>query len=248
MNKKTLIALILSLSSVANAAGLEGLSLGLGAGYQQKPFVGDNSDWVPVPHIEYKSGPFFIKGLKMGFDVMEFGNTTVDIHAQYQALNYKTSDAPWPYNGLNDRKSTVLLGAGIGHRFDNDIFINADLQGDILGHSNELNANAQLGYIYKMASNFTLVPAVNLQWDDKKHNRYYYGVSASESMLTGIPQYNPGASVTPSVALGFVAKATDRFHVFGGVEVEFLPSKVKNSPITDRSTLTNFALGVNYNF
>ena len=248
MNKKILITLILSLSSIAHASGVDGLSLGLGAGYQQKPFIGDSSDWVPVPHIEYKSGPFFIKGLKMGVDVMEFGNTTVDIHAQYQALSYKPSDAHGAYTGLDRRKSTVLLGAGVAHRFDNNLFINADLQGDILGRSKGLNANARLGYIYKMASNFTLIPAMNLQWDNKKHNRYYYGVSAYESAKTGISQYRPDSSITPSLALGFVAKATDRFHVFGGVEVEFLPNKVKDSPITNRSTLTNMALGINYNF
>lgn len=247
--KKTLLAtLLLTLSGITYAEDLQGLSLGIGVGYQQKPFVGDNSDWVPVPHVEYQSGSFFIKGLKAGLNVMEFGNTKVDIHAKYQALSFKPGDSHWPYSGLDRRKSTILLGAGINHRFDNDVFVAADIQGDILGRSKGLNANLDMGYIYRVNDHFTLVPAAGIGWDNKKHNRYYYGVDAGESARTGIHQYRPDASVTPKLALGMVVKATDRFHVFGGMEVKFLPSKVKNSPITNRSTLSSFALGLNYNF
>lgn len=247
--KKTLLAtLLLTLSGITYAEGLQGLSLGIGVGYQQKPFVGDNSDWVPVPHVEYQSGSFFIKGLKAGLNVMEFGNTKVDIHAKYQALSFKPGDSHWPYSGLDRRKSTILLGAGINHRFDNDVFVAADIQGDILGRSKGLNANLDMGYIYRVNDHFTLVPAAGIGWDNKKHNRYYYGVDAGESARTGIHQYRPDASITPKLALGMVVKATDRFHVFGGMEVKFLPSKVKNSPITNRSTLSSFALGLNYNF
>src|SRR5699024_6835621 len=93
MKKILLSTLVASIVGISQANSLEGLSLGLGVGYQQKPFVGDNSDWVPVPHVEYQSGMFFIKGLKMGLDVIEFNNTKVDIHLKYQSLNVNHTDS-----------------------------------------------------------------------------------------------------------------------------------------------------------
>lgn len=248
MKKIFLATLITSIVSVSQANSLEGLSLGLGVGYQQKPFVGDNSDWVPVPHVEYQSGMFFIKGLKLGLDVLEFDNTKVDIHLKYQSLSFKPSDSHGEFTRLDRRKSTVLLGTGINHRFNNDLFVSAEINGDILGRSKGLSADANVGYYHYVNDHFTLIPLAGLKWDNNKHNRYYYGVSANESAKTGIQQYRPGASFTPHIALGMVVKATDRFHILGGVDIQFLPSEVKNSPITNRSTLTSVALGINYNF
>lgn len=243
----TLITLLLT-PVIAQESSLKGLSIGLGVGYQQKPFVGDNSDWVPVPHLEYKSGMFFVKGLKVGLDLLEYDNTTVDIHLKYQALSFKPSDSHGAFTLLDRRKATILLGTGINHRFDNNVFVTAEINGDILGHSKGLNADAAVGYVYKVTDQFTLIPKAGLTWDSDKHNRYYYGISNDESRRTGIEAYRPDSTITPHIALGMVVKATDRFHVFGGMEMKFLPSKVKNSPITNRSTLSSFALGINYNF
>lgn len=248
MKKILLSTLVASLFSFSQANSLEGLSLGIGVGYQQKPFAGDDSNWVPVPHVEYQSGMFYIKGLKMGLDVLEFDNTKIDLHLKYQSLSFKPSDSHWPLTGLDRRRSTVLLGTGVNHRFDNNVFISAEINGDILGRSKGLSADASVGYVHQVNDHFTLVSTAGLTWDNKKHNRYYYGVSAEESFKTGVRQYRPGASISPHMALGMVVKATDQFHIFGGVEMKFLPSKVKDSPITNRSTLTSFALGINYNF
>ncbi len=248
MKKTLLCTLLLSFAGFAAADDLKGLSLGVGVGYQQKPYVGDDSNWVPVPHLEYQSGAFFIKGLKLGVNVIELDQTKFDIHFNYQALNFKPGDSHGVFKELDRRKSTIHLGAGVTHHFDNKMFVSGDIGGDILGRSKDLVANANVGYVYKVNDHFTLIPRAGLTWDNKKHNRYYYGISADESARTGLNQYDPGASITPHIGIGMAVKATDRFHVFGGMEFNFLPSKVKDSPMTNRSTLSSFALGINYNF
>ena len=234
--------------SLAQENALKGLSIGLGVGYQQQPFVGDNSDWLPVPHIEYKSGMLFVKGLKVGLDLLEVDNTTVDVHLKYQSLHFKPSDAHGAFTLLDRRKTTILLGTGINHRFDNNVFVSAEVNGDILGRSEGLSADASVGYVYRISDQLTLVPKAGITWDSDKHNRYYYGISRDESRRTGIREYRPDSTFTPHIALGMVMKVTDRVHLFGGMEMKILPSKVKNSPITNRSTVSSFALGMNYNF
>lgn len=250
--KKTLLSAVITytlLTTVSAAADTDKkLSLGVGIGYQQKPFIGDDSNWIPIPHVEYNSGLFFIKGLKLGLDLLKYDKTTADVHLKYQSLSFKPSDAYGVFKQLNRRKETILLGTGISHKFDNNTFVSAEINGDILGRSKGLNADISVGYIYKIADDFIVTSKAGLTWDSAKHNRYYYGVSKSESRRTGIDAYRPNSTITPYIDLGIVVKATDRFHVFGGVEVRFLPNKIKNSPITNRSTLSSFAFGINYDF
>lgn len=248
MKKLILSVVIVSIFGLSQANSFEGLTLGMGVGYQQKPFIGDNSTWEPFPHIEYESGVLFVRGLKIGVNVLELRQTKFDVHLSYQSLNFKPSKAHGVLVDLDRRKPTLLLGAGINHRFDNNVFISAEINGDILGRSKGASANTDFGYLYPVNNHFTLIPAVGLAWDNKKHNRYYYGVSEKEATRTGLNQYRPGASITPHFSLSMNVKATEHLHLFGGMEMKFLPSKVKNSPITNRSTLSSFALGLNYNF
>lgn len=238
--------LLLPLGIQANAQ--ESMSLGLGVGYQQKPYAGDSSDWVPVPHFEYENGNLFIKGLKAGLYLFNTPTTKFDAHLRYESLNFKPGDSYGALKGLDRRKSTIELGVGFQHIFENQVFFSSEVNGDILGRSDGFNIDAGVGMIHHFNDHFKVIPKVGGIWSSKDHNDYYYGVSNHESIRTGVSSYNPGSSFTPYVGVGTVIDATDNLHVFGGAQFKFLPSEVKDSPMTNRSTLSNFAIGINYNF
>lgn len=238
--------LLLPLGIQANAQ--ESMSLGLGVGYQQKPYAGDSSDWVPVPHFEYENGNLFIKGLKAGLYLFNTPTTKFDAHLRYESLNFKPGDSYGALKGLDRRKSTIELGVGFQHIFENQVFFSSEVNGDILGRSDGFNIDAGVGMIHHFNDHFKVIPKVGGIWSSKDHNDYYYGVSNHESIRTGVSSYNPGNSFTPYVGVGTVIDATDNLHVFGGAQFKFLPSEVKDSPMTNRSTLSNFAIGINYNF
>lgn len=242
------LALALLCLTPMSAMAQEQYSLGLGVGYQQKPYVGDNSSWVPVPHFEYQNGRFFIKGLKAGLFIVDTPTTKVDTHLRYQSLNFKPKDSEGALRDLNRRKSTIELGVGAMHIFPSQFFVSADIDADILGRSKGVNIDAGGGIIHRFNDHFKVIPKVGGIWSSKKHNDYYYGVSREESARSGVTEYNPDSSFTPYVGVGTVIDATDNLHLFGGVQVKFLPSEVKNSPMTNRSALSSFALGINYNF
>ncbi|GAA5101029.1 MipA/OmpV family protein [Wohlfahrtiimonas larvae] len=234
------------MSIQANAQ--ESYSIGIGLGYEQKPYSGDHSNWIPVPHFEYQNGNLFIKGLKAGLYLFNTPTTKFDAHLRYESLNFKPSDSYGALQHLNRRKSTIELGIGFQHIFPNKIFISADIDADILGRSDGFNIDTGIGMIHPINDHFKIIPKIGGIWSSKDHNDYYYGVSNAESYRTGISYYSPSSSFTPYIGVGTTINATDNLHIFGGAQFKFLPSKVKNSPMTDRSTLSNFAIGINYNF
>lgn len=248
MKKHILTSLLLGLSVSTTALSQESYSLGLGVGYQQKPYIGDKSDWVPVPHLEYQNGNFFIKGLTAGLYLYNAPATKIDAHLRYQSLSFKPSDSRGALTGLDRRKSTVEFGVGIQHTFTNQVFVSADLNADILGRSDGMNLDAAAGMVHSVNDHFKIVPKIGGIWSSKDHNNYYYGVSQSESNRTGIEAYKADSSFTPYIGVGTVVNATENLHIFGGAQFKFLPSEVKNSPMTNRSTTSSFALGINYNF
>lgn len=248
MKKSVLISSLLMLSLSTQVYAQESYSLGLGIGYQQKPYIGDKSDWIPVPHFEYQNGNLFIKGLKAGLYLYNSPMTKFDAHIRYEALSFKPSDSEGALRNLNRRKSTIELGVGFLHTFENQMFVSTDLNADILDRSNGVNIDAGLGMIHQINDHFKVIPKIGGIWSSKDHNDYYYGVSRAESDRSGVAAYNPDSSFTPYIGVGTVIDATDNLHIFGGMQFKFLPSEVKNSPMTNRSTLSNFAVGVNYNF
>lgn len=248
MKRALLMPLLLMLPLSMHAQAQESYSLGIGLGYQQKPYAGDHSNWIPVPHFEYQNGNLFIKGLKAGLYLFNTPTTKFDAHLRYESLNFKPSDSYGALQGLDRRKSTIELGIGFHHVFENQVFFSSEINGDILGRSDGFNVDAGVGMVHHINDHFKVIPKIGGVWSSKDHNDYYYGVSSSESNRTGIATYNPGSSFTPYIGVGTVINATDNLHIFGGAQFKFLPSEVKNSPMTDRSTLSDFAIGINYNF
>lgn len=248
MKKYLLISMLLALPMTTIVTAQESYSLGLGLGYQQKPYVGDSSDWVPVPHLEYQNGNFFIKGLKAGLYLFNTQSTKVDAHVRYQSLSFKPSDSTGALRELNRRKSTIELGLGFQHSFPNQVFVSTDVNADILGRSDGVNIDVGAGFVHNVNDHFKVIPKIGGIWSSKDHNDYYYGVSRYESDRSGVSAYNPDSSFTPYIGVGTVINATDNLHVFGGVQFKILPHEVKNSPMTNRSTLSSFAVGVNYDF
>lgn len=246
--KKTVLASLLILPFGFSAFAQDKFSVGLGLGYQEKPYIGDNSEWLPIPHFEYQSGSLYIKGLKAGFYFINTPSLKLDLHLKYQSLSFKPGDSNGALRGLDRRKSTIELGGGMQYMFPNLVFIGGEVDADILGRSKGVNVDTNIGFVQHINDHFRVVPKAGVIWSDKKHNDYYYGVSQAESDRTGVRAYDPKSSFTPYIGVGSVVNATDNLQIFGGVQFQFMPNEVKDSPMTKRSTLSNIAIGVNYEF
>ena len=110
---------------------------------------------------------------------------------------------------------------------------------------------AEVGYQYPIpfqSDKFHVTLGVSVQWQNKKLNDYYYGVSQNEAARSGVKAYkaNSGVSASFSVTTGYAFNENWSVFAIGSVTKE--SNAVKNSPMTERGYSSSFLTGVSYNF
>lgn len=83
------------------------------------------------------------------------------------------------------------------------------------------------------------MPNAGVDWLSDKRANYYYGILDSE-VARGVATYKPNHIFIPHVSLGASYALTDKVKLSGVAMQKFLPSKVKDGPLVDKSGLTNF--------
>lgn len=227
----------ISFSSFAEA------TIGLGIGYGQKPYKGDdNSEWLPVPIFEYENGPFYIKGLEAGANVWNTPTNKLSVKTYYSPLRFTPSKSSGAMKQLNKRKSTVMAGVGYTHWFDNT-GVHANIATDILDNSNSVLADVSVSQRINVNSRFTIIPTAGLAYANADHNDYYFGVSQNESNRSGIKKYSADSGFTPFIGVGANYRFTKSFSMFAAGRLDLLSKEVRDSPMVNKSVTATMTVG-----
>jgi len=90
------------------------------------------------------------------------------------------------------------------------------------------------------------VPTVSLVRNSAAHNRYYYGVSESESN-PDLPSYEPGASLNVRAGISVGYEIRQQWLLTASVAHEWLGTEIKDSPIVDKTGTWSGNVGIAYN-
>jgi MipA family protein len=86
-------------------------------------------------------------------------------------------------------------------------------------------------------------------WADAKSNQAFYGISPSESAVTGLPSYESAAGmVYVSAGLPWSYEIGTTWMLQGNFEMRQLSSELRNSPLTQVRTNAYVAAGLAYRF
>ncbi|HHE7624681.1 TPA: MipA/OmpV family protein, partial [Proteus mirabilis] len=121
------------------------------------------------------------------------------------------------------------------------------ISGDLLGKSNGIIADAAYLYPFELG-NWSLQPGIGAVWENKKQNRYAYGISQGESQRSGLAEYRPNDSWRPYVEISANYKFAENWDFFAMGRVDRLPSEVKDSPMVNKSVTAILWTGVTYTF
>lgn len=247
MNKYTKTVVAACLMTMSSWA-LADLTIGAGVGVGNSPYKNYDTVWSPVPIVHYQKNRFFIDSLKAGVNLLDSETTQIDVHVAYLPLQFKRSRTDNPaLKKLDERKSTMLAGVGFSHRFNQQrTEIAASLNADVLDRSNSFLIDAGISHHFSPSDKLTISPTAGILWANKDHNNYYYRVSAKESARSGLNRYSADASIHPYVGLSMHYKLTEHVSFVAVARVDFLPNKVKNSPMVGRSTVGGIAAGLTY--
>jgi MipA family protein len=219
-------------------------SLGLVALYSTSPYQGQEDRTMIVPSIWYKTGGFFIRNTSLGFQVYEEDRFQIELLAKYHFEAYRESDSE-TLAGMDDRDATVEAGLKLQYKFD---FSTVELSAysDVLdNHSGqELELKIKKNWRWRFLS---IDPYVGLSYFSNDYSNYYYGVRTKEATIERA-SYDLGQTFNWNTGISLRAGLNENVMLFTNFKVNFLDSKIDDSPIVDQDILFTAIIGVSYSF
>ncbi|MEX5410181.1 MipA/OmpV family protein [Atlantibacter hermannii] len=244
------VSLALLMGASLHSAQADDFSLGLTGGWSSKLYKGvnPNKNDLIFPDIGYDAGRFWFHGLSVGYDLLQTPADNIALVGYYLPLSFKASDSrSHAMRQLKNRHSTLMTGIRYEHESLSMGKFETTLATDALGTSNGVHWNNAWSYPVQIGS-FGIAPALGVNWNDRKFNHYYYGVSTGEAGRSGLRKYTPGESVTPYAEISVNDTLTEHWDIYGGARYTLLPDDVKKSPVTEKDSLLSFWTGIAYTF
>ena len=224
-------------------------SLGVVGVFSTSPYKSYDNTILPLPMISYEGERFFVKNLEAGMYLWKNDNHELSIGARYFGLSFKPGDTDdVRLKQLDKRYSTVMAKAAYAYSLPYGMQIEASVSQDVLGQHNGLVGETSFRAPLLMREQFMVFAEVGAKWSSKKVNDYYYGVSRKEAVRSGLPQYKAKGGVTPVAGIQAMYTINHKWSAMAGAQVEILNSKIKDSPMVDKSVITSVMAGVRYSF
>lgn len=247
---KSVVSVAILTGAFLQAAQADDFSLGLTTGWSSKLYkqVDENKNNLVFPNVDYEAGPFWFHGLSAGYDFLHTPSDRIAILGYYLPLSFKATDShSRAMRQLNNRHSTLMTGISYSHESPEMGKFETTLTTDSLDTSNGLYWNNAWSYPVQIGL-LSIEPSLGFNWNDRKFNKYYYGINNKESGRSGFKKYTPGESITPYVELNMNYMLTNSWNIYGGSRYTILPDAVKNSPMVEKDSLLSFWAGFSYTF
>ncbi len=241
---KSVILLSLMVMPLLTYAGQ--WSVHAGAGVQQSPYKEYKTEAIGFILPGFQGERFFIEGTEAGVYILNSEHNQVYTKVALQGNSFDPSDSKdKQLKKLDKRKAGAIAGLGYKHHAGWGS-IHADI---MAGKSNRILAEVGYQYPFQFKSDkFNVTPGISVQWQNKKLNDYYYGVSEKEALRSRLKAYKAksGVSASFSVTTGYAFNENWSVFAIGSVTKE--SKAVKNSPMTERGYSSSFLTGVSYHF
>ena len=230
------------------------LTVGLGTVVSSGVYLGEKTQVTPIPAINYQGEHFFIRGLYAGTDLYKYDAFTLNAIASVNLMHLdvdklkenKLASHHLSKSQLEDRDRSLDLGLEGLLRLPYGV-VSIQAVNDIAGASKAAEFRTNYQYLWRINNNLSLVPNAGFTWMTDKRANYYYGILDAE-VERGVPNYKPGNVFIPHISLGANYVFNDKISLTGALSNKFLPHKVKDSPIVDKTSLTNLVVALAYKF
>lgn len=222
-------------------------SVGLGAvtRFEQSPYLGAGTRYDVLPLYLYEGQRFFLDAGRAGTKLMDSGDQRLDLFLTQRLEGFPSDRLPASLAGMAARGAGVDLGVAWQSR-QHWGTLQAEVRHDVGSHSR--GSEVSLGYSYDWRSGpWRLRPSARVAMRNADLNNYYYGVLPSEASPTRAA-YAPGAGINTTLGLYGSYELTQRWRLLAGVSATLLDSKIKDSPIVQKSVLPGMYVGATYDF
>lgn len=223
------------------------LSVGLGGSWTVSPYRNYNNKVQPLPLVNYDGDSFYVHGLTAGYRLFKLGDSEFSVVISPLGDEFKPHYANDPkMRRLSERKLSAV--AGLAWQYGGSWgTVQASALEEVTGHSRGAVLDAHYNYAFGY-NKFRFIPTAGLSYRSRQVNDYYYGVSASEALRSGLPSYRADGGVSPYVGLVAMYKLSDSWLISAGARYTRLPTTVKDSPIVKSGSTENYFVVLNYTF
>lgn len=231
-----------------------GFSAGLGLVGSTGLYIDEDTDLTPVPLLSYEGDRFFLRGLYGGMKLYKNELFTLNgiVNVNMNKLDVedlnesKLAQKSLSRMQLEDRDLSADAGLEAILKAPYGI-ISVQAVNDIGNASDAAEVKANYQYFWRLNNKLTLMPNVGLEWLSDSRANYYYGTLDSE-VAKGVEKYRPNNLIIPYVSLGGSYSLNQKLRVTSAVTHKFLPDKIVDSPLIDSTSITNFFMGLTYQF
>lgn len=236
-------ASVLTLSA-EHATAENGASLTLGLGGQYSNSYLGSKDYSLGP-----AGKFSVHRLSLG--PLQFGSPDPNaeklgfgLRGAFEIIGARKAKDHPELNGLNDLKTSVEIGFGLGYESTHWRAF-GDLRYGVVGHKATI---VELGADWKAISTpeFKLSLGPRVLYGSDRFNRTYFGVTPAESAASGtLAAFAPGAGVVSTgIEIGMAYDLGNDWGVEGTISYDRLQGDAANSPITAQGSRNQGSVSV----
>lgn len=222
-------------------------TLGIGAVWSPSPYRNyDNKAW-PLPMINYEGKSFFVHGATLGYRLFNTGSDDFSIIASPLGNRFVHNDTRDPQlRQLSDRDISGLAGVAWRHHAEWGV-IQASAQKEFTGHGSGSVVDANYSYPIAEGS-LTLIPTAGAAYYSADLDNYYYGISGSDALRSGLPFYHAGGGAQPYFGITATYRVSHSWQVTGGLRYTVLPDAIKNSPMVDAGHTQSYFIALSHIF
>lgn len=222
-----------------------------GAAYvsSKQNYRGLKSDSIAVPFIGYESERFYLRGLTAGWIAQRSRQQQFAVTFNAELFRFRPRENnDEQMQQLNRRNLSFTLG--LQHRYaTRHGSFTTHIKTDVTGrHTGQL---ATFRYAYPLnrpGQAWQLSPEIGINYFSQNYVDYYYGVSADESVRSGLAEYRPSSAINPVIGLGGYRYFTPRLSAVASYSLARNDSAISDSPmVRGRSTRALF-FGLSYRF
>jgi len=229
----------------------------LGAGVRTRPaYDGSSSQTTDlIPLVRYYGDPWFARTTQ---GILEGGARTraatgLDIGGQLAYEEGRKSNESDFLSSRNFPDIDPDLSIGVHAEYERNVGrMPFDL---LLRYRQSMDADRGAQADVRMnagvfeSGSFVAVVFLQATWASGKSNRFYYGVSAQQSAVSGLAEFSPGGGwLSASAGLIWGADLSSSWVVLGSVTWKHLQGDASRSPIVERSSNSYANVGLAYRF
>lgn len=231
-------------------------SLGVAGVSSDGSFKGINRDNLAVPMVGYEGERVYFRGFEFGYRLNpQAPGTPLEQRSPHEWALLVTG-APFRFRpgDSDDLQMRELDSRSFGAEIAIDYkyrsrFGVADLRAgqDLRGNGHRLSAS--YGYpITTDVRRWQVSPSIGVNFISSGYTDYYYGVSAEESLRSGLDEYSSQDAFNPFIRVSGYYRFNERWNLFGAVVGSRLSSKIANSPMADGRYVNTVVVAVSYSF